>query len=48
MNTKTLAVIVALLGTLSVLYTQFDAKPELTAFASWKSKFNVNFGSMFE
>ncbi len=48
MDSKTLAVVIALLGTLSVLYSQYDAKPELTAFASWKSKFNVKFDSLFE
>ena len=48
MNSKTLAVVIALLGTLSVLYSQYEAKPELTAFASWKAKFNVKFESLFE
>jgi hypothetical protein len=48
MDSKTLAVIIALLGTLSVLYTQYDAKPQINAFASWKSKFNVKFDSLFE
>jgi hypothetical protein len=48
MDSKTLAVIIALLGTLSVLYTQHEAKPELTAFAQYKANYNMKFDSMFE
>ena len=48
MDSKTLAVIIALLGTLSVLYTQHEAKPEISAFAQYKTKYNLKFDSMFE
>jgi len=41
MNTKALAVIIAILGAVSVMYTQHQAKPELSFFESWKSEFGV-------
>ena len=48
MNTKTLVALLAIVGTLSVLYTQIDSKPELSAFEKWNNQFNVNYDSMFE
>ena len=48
MNTKTLVALLAIVGTLSVLYTQIDSKPEVSAFEKWNNKFNVNYDSMFE
>jgi cathepsin L len=48
MNTKTLAALIAIIGTLSVLYTQVDLKPEVSAFEQWKTQFNVKYDSMFE
>lgn len=48
MDTKIVAILLAILGAASVLYTQYDAKPELSAFAKWQTQFNVNFDSMFE
>jgi C1A family cysteine protease len=48
MNTKAFAVILAILSVATVMYTQHQAKPELSAFESWKSEFGVEYGSMFE
>ena len=48
MNTKTLAVILAMLGALSVLYNETQSTPELSEFQSWKLKFGVKYESMFE
>lgn len=48
MDTKLVAILLALLSAASVLYTQYDAKPELSAFESWQTKFNVKYESMFE
>ena len=48
MNTKTLAVILAMLGALSVLYNETQSTSDLTEFQSWKLKFGVKYDSMFE
>jgi C1A family cysteine protease len=48
MDTKFTAILLVLLGAASVMYSQYDAKPELSAFESWQTKFNVNYESMFE
>ena len=48
MNSKTLAVLLAVMGALSVLYTQTKPESNLTEFQSWKAKFNMKFDSMFE
>ena len=48
MDSKTFTVIIALLGTLSVLYNQHEAKPEISAFAQYKTQYNLKFNSMFE
>ena len=48
MNSKYVAVIIAILGAVSVLYTQSAAKPEVTAFESWKIEHGVTYASMFE
>lgn len=48
MDSKYLAIILAILGTLSVLYTQNGAQPELTGFNSWKATHGVKYDSMFE
>ena len=48
MDSKLIAVLIALLGTASVFYTQFEAKPELSAFDHWVAEHNVKYESMFE
>lgn len=48
MDTKILALVLVLLGTASVLYTSYDSKSSVSAFAQWKSKYNVNYNSVFE
>ncbi len=48
MNTKTLTALIAILGTLTVLYTQVDLKPEVSAFEQWKGKFNIKYDSAFQ
>jgi hypothetical protein len=48
MESKYLAVLLAILGAVSVLYTQYDAKPELTSFENWMNQYNVKYDSMFE
>ena len=48
MNSKTLAVLLAVMGALSVLYTQTKPESNLTEFQSWKAKYNMKFDSMFE
>lgn len=46
METKLVAVILAILGAASVLYTQ--TKPEFSAFEKWQVEHNVKYDSMFE
>ncbi len=48
MNSKTIAVLLAVLGAVSVLYNQTQAESTLTEFQSWKLKHNMKFDSMFE
>lgn len=48
MESKNLAILIAILGAVSVLYSQYEAKPELTAFESWMNQYNVKYDSMFE
>lgn len=48
MNSKTIAVLLAVLGAVSVLYNQTQTESTLTEFQSWKLKFNMKFDSMFE
>jgi hypothetical protein len=48
MNFKLLAILIAVLGTLSVLYTQYNDKPELSPFEAWKAQYGVKYDSMFE
>jgi outer membrane cobalamin receptor len=48
MDSKLLAVLLAVLGTLSVLYTQYNANPELSPFEAWKAEYGVKYDSMFE
>jgi cathepsin L len=48
MNSKTIAVLLAVMGALSVLYNQTQTESTLTEFQSWKAKFNMKFESMFE
>lgn len=47
MNGKQLAVLLALVGAATVLFTQYEASPA-SEFQSWKSKFNMKFESKFE
>lgn len=37
METKFVAILLAILGAASVLYTEHNAKPELTSFAKWQT-----------
>ena len=48
MNSKTIAVLLAVMGALSVLYNQTQTESTLTEFQSWKAKYNMKFDSMFE
>jgi hypothetical protein len=48
MNSKTIALLLAVMGAVSVLYTQTGTESTLNEFQSWKSKFNMKFDSMFE
>jgi C1A family cysteine protease len=48
MDSKLIAILIALLGAASIFATQFEAKPELTAFDSWMTKHSVTYDSMFE
>jgi len=48
MDSKFLAVMIAVLGAVSVLYAQHDTKPEISTFESWKLDHSVKFDSMFE
>lgn len=48
MNAKTLAVLLAVMSAVSVLYNQTQTETTLTEFQSWKSKYNTKFESMFE
>jgi hypothetical protein len=47
MDTKLVALLLALIGAASVFY-QAQQPAELTEFQSWKAKFNMKFDSMFE
>lgn len=48
MDTKTLALILAVLGALSVVYNETQTKPEVTDFESWKVQYGISYESMFE
>ncbi len=48
MEAKTLAVLLTLLGALSVLYNQVQPENKLSEFAVWKKKFGLTFKSEFE
>lgn len=48
MNAKTLAVLLALAGAVSVLLTQVKPTTPVSEFAAWKAKFNIKFDSAFE
>lgn len=48
MNSKLVAVLIAILSTASVLYTQYEAKPEVSSFESWMTQHGVKYDSMFE
>ena len=48
MNSKTIAVLLAVLGAVSVLYNQTQTESTLTEFQSWKLKHSIKFDSMFE
>ena len=47
MDSKLVAILIALLGAASVMFTQYQA-PEATSFESWMTTHNVKFDSMFE
>jgi C1A family cysteine protease len=48
MDSKLIAILIALMGAASVMFTQFEAKPEVTAFDSWMTEHSVKYDSMFE
>lgn len=48
MEGKALALLLAIVGILTALFTGMKPQPELTEFQQWKQKFNVEFDSMFE
>ncbi len=43
MNSKTIALLLAVMGAVSVLYNQTQTESTLTEFQSWKAKFNMKF-----
>jgi hypothetical protein len=47
MDSKLIAILIALLSVASVMYTQQEAKPEISAFESWQAEYNVKYDSMF-
>ena len=47
MDTKLIAIIIALLGSLSVIYNQTQAS-DLSEFQAWKLKFGIKYESQFE
>jgi len=47
MDTKLVALLIALLGAASVFF-HAQQPAEMTEFQSWKSKYNIKFESMFE
>lgn len=48
MDAKTLAILLAVIGAVSVLVNQTQSEPQLTQFQSWKAKFGKKFDSLFE
>ena len=48
MDSKTLALLLAIISTAAVLFGHTQTQPELTEFQSWKTKFGVSYDSMFE
>lgn len=48
MDAKTIALLLAIMGTISVLYNQTQAEPQLTQFQIWKKNFSVKYDSIFE
>ncbi len=48
MDSKTLALLLALMGAVSVLYNQTQTESTLTEFQSWKSKYSIKYETMFE
>lgn len=48
MQSKYLALLLSILGVISVIYTQYYAKPELTSFDNWMNQYNVKYNSVFE
>ena len=48
MNAKTLALLLAIMGAVSVFYNQTQTESVLTEFQSWKAKFSMKFETMFE
>jgi hypothetical protein len=48
MNPKLIAVLLAVLGSLSVLYTKGNSEPQLSEFQLWKRDYSIKFDSMFE
>ena len=48
MNTKLIAVTLALLGSLSVIYNQTQNTSDLSEFQAWKLKFGIKYESEFE
>ncbi len=48
MNGKQLAVLLAIVGAATVLFSQYENKSTLSEFQTWKSKFGITFESQFE
>ena len=48
MNTKLIAVLLAVLGSVSVIYNQTQTNSDLSEFESWKQKFGIKYESEFE
>lgn len=43
MDSKQVALLLAVISVASVLFTQFDLKPEVSEFESWKAKHGISF-----
>lgn len=48
MDAKTLAIVLALVGAVSVIFNQTQAQTEVSEFEAWKSKHSISFESAFE
>ena len=48
MDSKQVALLLAVITAASVIFTQVDLKPQVSEFESWKSQHGISFESAFE